>query len=66
MFPNGVDLSLGEKEKLLVTSDFSLSHSVLKRVVLYTRRNNGLFGKVLNIFLSELYSDINLNIFVSQ
>ena len=37
-----------EKEKLLVTSNFSFSHSVFKRLVLQTRKNQGLFGKGLN------------------
>ena len=35
----------GEKEKLLVTSNLSYSHSVFKRPVLQTRKNQGLFGK---------------------
>ena len=38
---------LWEKEKLLVTSNFSFSHSVLKGIVLQTRKNQGLFGKGL-------------------
>ena len=37
----------GEKEKLLVTSDFFVSHSVFKRLVQQTRNNQGLFGKGL-------------------
>ena len=36
-----------EKEKLFVTSNFSFSHSVFKRLVLQTLRNKGLFGKGL-------------------
>ena len=36
-----------EKEKLLVTSNFSFSHCVFKRLVLQTRKNQGLFGKWL-------------------
>ena len=36
-----------EKEKLLVTSNFSFSHIVFKRLVLQTRKNKGLFGKRL-------------------
>ena len=39
--------TLWEKEKLLVTSNFSFSHSVFKRLVLQTRKNQGLFGKGL-------------------
>ena len=39
--------TLCEKEKLLVTSNFSFSHIVFKRLVLQTRENQGLFGKVL-------------------
>ena len=37
--------TLQEKEKLLVTSNFSYYHSVFKR--LQTRKNQGLFGKGL-------------------
>ena len=36
-----------EKEKLLVTSNFSFSHSVSRRPVLQTHKNQGLFGKGL-------------------
>ena len=39
--------TLREKEKLLVRSNFSFSHSVFKRLVLQTRKNQGLFGKGL-------------------
>ena len=42
--------TLCEKEKLLVTSNFSFSHSVFKRPVLQTRENQGLFGKGLTGF----------------
>ena len=45
--PNGWK-TLWEKEKLLVTSNFSLSCSVFKRLVLQTRKNQGLFGKGLS------------------
>ena len=41
--------TLLEKEKLLVTSNFSFSQSVFKRLVLQTHKNQGLFGKGLNI-----------------
>ena len=37
--------TLLEKEKLLVTSNFSFSNSVFKRLVMQTRKNQGLFGK---------------------
>ena len=40
--------TLLEKEKLLVPSNFSFSHSVFKGLVLQTRKNQGLFGKGLN------------------
>ena len=36
-----------EKEKLLVMSNFSFSQSAFKRLVLQTRKNQGLFGKEL-------------------
>ena len=39
--------TLREKEKLLVTSNFSFSYSVLKRPILLTIENKGLFGKGL-------------------
>ena len=39
--------TLWEKEKLLVTSNFSFSQSVFKRLELQTRNNQGLFGKWL-------------------
>ena len=39
--------TLWEKEKLLVTSNFSFSHSVFKRLVQKTRKKQGLFGKGL-------------------
>ena len=45
-FPNWKK-TLWEKEKLLVTSNFSFSRSVFKRLVLQTRKNQGLFGKGL-------------------
>ena len=39
----------GKKEKLFVMSNFPFSHSVFKRLVLQTCKNQGLFGKQLNI-----------------
>ena len=41
--------TLWEKEKLLVTSNFSFSHCVFKRLTLQTRKNQGLFGKGLYV-----------------
>ena len=38
--------TLREKEKLHVTSNFSFSHNVFKRLVLQTCKNKGLFEKV--------------------
>ena len=52
--------TLWEKDKLLITSNFSFSHSVFKRLVLQTRKNQGLFGKGLSqILISDnvLYLD---------
>ena len=40
--------TLWEKEKLLVTSNFSFSHSVFKRLLLQTRKNQSFFEKGLN------------------
>ena len=45
--PKWEEKPLREKEKLLVTSKFSFSHSVFKRIVLQTRKNQGLLGKGL-------------------
>ena len=45
--------TLWEKKKLLVTSNFFFSHSVFKSLVLQTRKNQGLFGKRLNVFLTN-------------
>ena len=42
--------TLWEKEKLLVTSNFSFSHRVFKRFVLQTYKNNCLFGRELSFF----------------
>ena len=39
--------TLWEKEKLLITSNFSFSHGVFKRLELKTHKNQGLFGKGL-------------------
>ena len=44
--PNGLR-TLWEKEKLLVPSNFSFSHNVLKKRVLQTHKNQGFFGKGL-------------------
>ena len=40
---------LWEKEKLLVTSNFSFSHSVFRRLTLQIRKNQVLFGKGLKV-----------------
>ena len=40
--------TLWEKEKLLIMSNFSFSHSVFKRLGMQTRKNQGLFGKGLD------------------
>ena len=48
--------TLREKEKLLVTGNFSFTLSVFKRLVLQTRKNQGLFGKGLTehrVWLTE-------------
>ena len=44
--PNGLK-TLQENEKMLITSNFSFSHSVFKKLVLQTRKNKGLFWKEL-------------------
>ena len=40
-----------EKEKLLVTINFSFSHSVFKRLVQQTHKNQDLFGKGLTHYM---------------
>ena len=40
-----------------MTSNFSFSHSVFKRLVLQTRKNQGLFGK--GLLLSSIYTNFN-------
>ena len=50
---------LREKEKLLVTSNFSFSLSVFKRLTLESCKNHGLFGKGLTLSVP----DINLTSF---
>ena len=57
--------TLWEKEKLLVTSNFSFSRCVFKRLVLQTRKNQGLFGKGL-IVTFQLSSAYSLNLGQSQ
>ena len=47
-------------EKLLVTSNFSFSHSVFKRLQLQTHKNQGLFRKGLNSSKPKELADDNL------
>ena len=42
-----MDRKQWEKQKLLVTSNFSFSHSIFRRLILQTPNNQGLFGKGL-------------------
>ena len=48
--PKGLK-TLREKEKLLIMSNFFFSHSVFKRLLLQTRKNQGLFGTGLKRIL---------------
>ena len=50
-FYKRVENTCEKNEKLLVTSNFSFSHSVLKGLVLQTRNKQGLFGKGLNLLV---------------
>ena len=43
---------LWEKEKLLVLSNFSFSRSVFKRLILQTRKNQGMCGKGLSCMIA--------------
>ena len=47
-----------EKKKLLVKSNFFFSGSVFKRLVMQTRKNQGLCGKELNCLL--VYKQISV------
>ena len=62
---------LWEKEKLLLTSNFSFSHNVFKRLVQQTFKNKGLFGKELrdtiqNAFFPESCPFFDLDFFLSS
>ena len=48
-----------EKKKLVVTSNFSFFHSVFKRLVLQTCKNQGLFGKELKKKLIPVFERHN-------
>ena len=52
-FSKLLEKTLWEKEKLLVTSNFSFSHSVFRRPLLQTRKNQGLFGKGLKLTITK-------------
>ena len=60
--PKG-EKTLWEKAKLLVTSNFSFSHRIFKRLALQTLTNQDLFGKGLNSvvlkFCIEKHSLVN-------
>ena len=58
-FPNRYK-TMWEKDKLLVTSNLSFSHSVFKRLALQTRKNQGLFGKELSQSEVVLHSTLQL------
>ena len=49
-FPKG-EKTLYEKAKLLVTSNFSFSHRIFKRLALQTCKDQGLFGKGLSVYI---------------
>ena len=63
-FPNG-QKTLWEKEKLLVMNNFSFSHSVFKRLVLQTCKNQGLCGKVLSLYTIPTFSTPKERVFSS-
>ena len=45
-------------EKLLITSNFSFSHSVFKKPVQQTRKNQALFGKGLIVWSLTIFSTL--------
>ena len=44
-----------KKEKLLISSNFSFSHSVFKRLVLPTRKNKGQFGYDKSLAVDKVF-----------
>ena len=48
-----------EKEKLLVTTKFSFSYGVFKRLLLQTLKNKGLFGKGLRDLSKRKENDLS-------
>ena len=58
--------TLWEKEKLLVTSNFSFSHSVFKRLELQTRKNQGLFGKGLILYQTTHFRLVQIDAFADD
>ena len=46
--------TLGEKQKLLITSNFSFSHSVFKRLLLQRSKKKGLFGNDERLKVAKL------------
>ena len=59
-YPKSLKKTQREKEKLLITSNFSFSHSVFKRLVLQTRENLGLFGKGLIYIFCWMQENANI------
>ena len=58
-FPNR-QKTLWEKDKLLVTSNLSFSHSVFKRPAQQTCLNQGLFGKGLNLYQRQNFGLVQI------
>ena len=66
-FSKWVENTVGKKRrKLHVASNFSFSVSVFKRLVLQTRKNQGLFGKELRKKPSENIMNGNCKIIVAR
>ena len=62
----GLKKKLWERDKLLVTSNLSFSHSIFKRLVLQSCKNKGLFGKALRlkgVFKTNICNKMHLNIY---
>ena len=55
-------------ENIVVTSNFSFSYNVFKRLVLETRKSQGLFGKGLKLKSNRLFknNDAGLSWFLFQ
>ena len=58
-FFNRIENTVGKEDITRKMSNFSFSHSIFKRLILQTRKNQGLFGKGINVNNLSLYQRQN-------